>query len=35
MSAKKYIQKTLENLNEKHADKPEFLQALSEFFPTL
>src|SRR5699024_1397589 len=35
MSAKKYIQKTLENLKEKHADKPEFLQALSEFFPTL
>lgn len=35
MSAKDYIQLTLKKLENKHADKPEFLQALSEFFPTL
>lgn len=33
MSAKKYIQQTLEKLEKKHTDKPEFLQAFSEFFP--
>src|SRR5699024_1685395 len=35
MSAKKYIQQTLEKLEKKHTDNPEFLQAFSEFFPTL
>src|SRR5699024_12138739 len=35
MRAKKYIQQTLDNLESKHSDKPEFLQAFSEFFPTL
>jgi len=35
MSAKKYIQQTLGNLEKKHVNKPEFFQALNEFFPTL
>lgn len=35
MSAKQYIERVLENIRAKHANKPEFLQAAMEFFPTL
>lgn len=35
MGTKEYITQTLEYLKEKHADKPEFLQAAQEFLPTL
>lgn len=35
MSAKDYINRVMENVSEKHADKPEFIQAVGEFFPTL
>lgn len=35
MSAKDYINRVLKNLEEKHKDKPEYIQAVKEFFPTL
>lgn len=35
MTAKQYINQVLENNEKKHADKPEFIQAVKEFFPTL
>lgn len=35
MTAKTYITQVLENIRTKHADKPEFIQAVEEFFPTL
>jgi glutamate dehydrogenase (NADP+) len=35
MTAKQYIDRVLDNVREKHADKPEFIQAVGEFFPTL
>ena len=35
MSSKQYIERVLQNVGEKHADKPEFMQAAEEFFPTL
>ncbi len=35
MSAKQYINRVLQIVEEKHADKPEFIQAVNEFFPSL
>ena len=35
MNAKNYIKEVLESVSRKHADKPEFVQAISEFLPTL
>lgn len=35
MSARDYIKRVLESVEEKHTDKPEFIQAVKEFFPTL
>lgn len=35
MSARDYIKRVLESVEEKHIDKPEFIQAVKEFFPTL
>src|SRR5690625_4535985 len=35
MSARDYIKRVLESVEEKHRDKPEFIQAVKEFFPTL
>lgn len=35
MNAKNYIKEVLKSVNKKHADKPEFVQAISEFLPTL
>ncbi|HZK46727.1 MAG TPA: Glu/Leu/Phe/Val dehydrogenase dimerization domain-containing protein, partial [Atopostipes sp.] len=35
MNANHYIQRVLENVHQKHADKPEFVQAVEEFLPTL
>ena len=32
MSAKNYIDRVLKNLEEKHKDKPEYIQAVKEFF---
>lgn len=35
MTSKVYINRVLENVRDKHADKSEFIQAVEEFFPTL
>lgn len=35
MTARDYIEKVLKSVRERHADKPEFIQAVAEFFPTL
>lgn len=35
MSAKEYINRILKEIEKKHADKPEFIQAVNEFFPSL
>jgi len=35
MSASQYIERVLASVRKKHADKPEFIQAVAEFFPTL
>ncbi len=35
MTAKEYIDRVLENVEEKHSDKFEFVKTLQEFFPTL
>ena len=35
MSAKKYIERVLKSVEEKHLDKPNFIQTVKEFFPTL
>lgn len=35
MTANQYINQVLENIRVRHADKPEYIQAVTEFFPTL
>ena len=35
MNAKMYIERVLANVTQKHSDKPEFVQAVKEFLPTL
>ena len=35
MNAKRYIDRVLSNVAKKHSDKPEFVQAVKEFLPTL
>ena len=35
MTGKEYIERVLESVREKHEDKPEFIQAVSELLPTL
>lgn len=35
MSSINYIERVLENIKAKHSDKPEYIQAVDEFFPTL
>lgn len=35
MSAKEYIERVLKSVEDRHSDKPEFIQTVKEFFPTL